>query len=291
MALYRIPPGKDEAECQRQRCVVVARATALCDPRTPVIAGDPMGEQPAACTVAVQYSWDCLRRLRQALEEVGRPVHVDSVLVPEGTSEESIELAAAVSPKVYTMSKMLMAQEFSSEGTRASFCHFVTAFPMSRPLEELQPPFVVLDGLESSHIIGQILRTAYHFGVDSVVASQLAWDRLDSRACRVSMGWAFHMVFHLADSLPAALARLQGRGIDLCAIEFSRAANAEQPTKRGNKWALVIGNEEQGVSPAALALCESSVRVHLRKEGSMNVAHAAAICLYELAGREETPSP
>ena len=60
--------------------------------------------------------------------------------------------------------------------------------------------------------IGQILRTAFHLGVASVIGSWGPWDNLRGRALWVSMGWCYHMDFHLADPL-AVLKRRDGTGL------------------------------------------------------------------------------
>eukprot|EP00913_Durusdinium_trenchii_P002715 g2513.t1 len=49
------------------------------------------------------------------------------------------------------------------------------------------------------------------------------------------------------------------------------------------RWALVVGNEERGVSEEVLRCCNDFLRVPQVRGASLNVAHAAAICIYELA--------
>jgi len=280
-ALYRVPSRRDEAECRRQEHKLIAQAV----PEDENMELSPSGEAAGRlCRVSVHYSWDCLRRLQSALES-GRKITVGSVLVPQGTPDDQFALAAGISPNVYTAGRALMATEFSTPGSRKSFCHFVTAFPVSCPLDEMRPPFVVLHDVESSHTIGQIIRTAYHFGLDSVVVSRATWEHLDARACRVAMGWAYHMDFHVADSVEEVLARLRARGVELYAADPSSPLpiTPRRPRVDGG-WALVLGGEESGLSPAVAGLCDVRVRVPLREQGLLSVAHAAAICLYELGG-------
>eukprot|EP00435_Cladocopium_sp_Y103_P051299 s1495_g15.t2 len=46
-------------------------------------------------------------------------------------------------------------------------------------------------------------------------------------------------------------------------------------------WALVVGNEDKGVSPDVLECCDDFLCVPQVRGASLNVAHAAAICMYE----------
>ncbi|CAE8614262.1 unnamed protein product [Polarella glacialis] len=257
--------------CQQQKEELARRAVE--------VAGGAPG---TACTVDVHYSWACLERLQQA-RELGRSITVDSVLLPGDSSEEQVALAQRCAPVVFSADKSLMASDFANEGSRKNNCHFVAAFPVSQQLSVLKPPYVVLDGIGSSHNIGQILRTAYHFGIDSVILSQEAWQQLDARACRVAVGWAYHMDFHMAHSLPEALQALCAQGVTLYAAEDSASSEEVRPhaPRDSELWGLVLGHE---VSPEVLARCDFRVRAPQRLSGTMNVAHAAAICLYELAG-------
>ena len=226
------------------------------------------------CYVDVHYSWVCLERLQQALE-IGRCITVGSVLVPEGVSSEELELSAKCSPLVFRAKSNLIDAGLAIKGSRKNFCRFAVAYPVSMDLSKMQAPFIVIDQIASSHCLGQILRTAYHFGIDSVILSQAAWQFIDSRAMRVSVGWGYHMVFHLASSLPNTLQRLQSRGINLFSISEDPSVGKIAPTNES--WALLLGCD-------SLELQQSKVRVPCQMPGMLDIAHAAAIAIYELSG-------
>ncbi|CAE8701788.1 unnamed protein product, partial [Polarella glacialis] len=63
---------------------------------------------------------------------------------------------------------------------------------------------------------------------------------------------------------------------------FSTAVAPHEPLG-DRSWALIVGHEEEGVSAASVALSDACVCVPQRQGESLNVAHAAAICLYELS--------
>lgn len=98
------------------------------------------------------------------------------------------------------------------------------------------------------------------------------------------MGWLYHMDFHLADPLADALHGLRAAGVKLYAAEehFRNPVSPHLPRADRN-WALILGHEDRGVSEESIALSHERICVPQRGGESLNVAHAAAICLYELS--------
>jgi len=239
------------------------------------------------CVVGVHFSAVCLRRLRLA-RAAGREVVLDSVLLPESASEDLKELALAASSVVYSVPEQLFTREFQwkAAGKAAAACSFAVAFPVSRPLAGLQPPFVVLDDVRNSRNIGEILRTAAHLGITSVIASRASWDSINGRAARTSMGWIYHADFHVADPLSEALDLLRQAGCTLYAAS-SRFASPVGPhgPPGDRRWALIVGNEDTGLSEESRAMSDQRITVKSRGGECLNVAQATAICLYEL-GRD-----
>lgn len=276
-AIYRTKTRRDHGEYQRQVRKLSAQALGQHFARfEPAL-------QRLECPVCVHYSWGCLKRLLEA-REIGRSVLVDSVLVPTCVEDSLLQIAFAAAPTVLMAEVELIQDEFSSEGSsQEGSVNYVVAHPVSTPLQELRPPFLVLDGLGAAQNIGQILRTAYHLGITSVVASRSVWNSLSGRCCRVSMGWLYHMDFHLADPLADALKEMKDLGVRVYVAEdhFKKAVQPHPVGKRN--WALIVGHEDNGASAESLALADERVCVPQRQGESLNVAHAAAICLYELS--------
>ena len=136
-------------------------------------------------------------------------------------------------------SDRLHGQQRCSLFRRFDGCRFLVAFACSIPIAEMVPPFVVLDGLNSASNVGQVLRTAYHLGVNSVIVSPGAWSCLNGRACRVSMGWFYRMSFHVARPLSKAIQELKQLGVCLYVAEnqFSQPVAPHQP-HGDRKWAF-----------------------------------------------------
>jgi len=287
VAIYRNRARRDHREYQTQVRILADRAQTQRGLSPHPQAHGKQRELPLRkleSVVGVHYSWDCLRRLHQA-QQAGHSILVDSILIPTCTAEHLVELAASIAPSVFVADPALIDQEFAFEGSNErGQCKYVVAFPIPRPISELQAPLVILDDLGSAQNIGQILRTAYHFGITSIVATQSSWNCLTGRACRVSMGWLYFMDFHLTDALPSALETLRKSGVRIYAAEDYFATPVAPHEPAGDRsWALILGREDKGVSPAAIAASDTCVCVPQRQGESLNVAHAASICLYELS--------
>ena len=145
------------------------------------------------------------------------------------------------------------------------------------PAIDPQAATVVLDRLQDAGNVGSILRTAAAFGVGQVLALQGTAALWSPKVLRAGMG--AHFGLRLLEGLqPHDLAALQlplvGTSLESDALLHSAAL--PQPC------AWVLGHEGQGVAPALLARCALTVRIpQPGGEESLNVAAAAAVCLYE----------
>jgi len=136
---------------------------------------------------------------------------------------------------------------------------------------------VVLDRVQDAGNVGSILRTAAAFGVGQVLALQGTAALWSPKVLRAGMG--AHFGLHLVEGLQLAdLAVLTVPlvGTSLVTEVLLPTAALPQPC------AWVLGHEGQGVAPALLARCALTVRIpQPGGEESLNVAAAAAVCLYE----------
>ena len=98
------------------------------------------------------------------------------------------------------------------------------------------------------------------------------------------MGGVFRQPIMVAPSLEEAADLLRQEGFDLCAAALTRDARPLGETPFGQRAAVVIGNEGNGLSPQMIARCSRSVIIPMAREGqSLNAAAAACILMWELA--------
>ena len=153
---------------------------------------------------------------------------------------------------------------------------FVLPLPAAPAIDPLAAS-VVLDRVQDAGNVGSILRSAAAFGVGQVLALQGTAALWSPKVLRAGMG--AHFGLRLIEGLqPQALAALHlpRVGTSLDSAVLLPAAALPQPC------AWVLGHEGQGLAPEVLARCALTVRIpQPGGEESLNVAAAAAVCLYE----------
>ncbi len=148
-------------------------------------------------------------------------------------------------------------------------------------------PMVVLDRIGNAHNLGAIARTAAFFGVPRVVlAGDPAAARPGEAAHRVAEGGLEFVEIWTADDIAGWLRQLVSAGFAVIGAATRGGEPLEAIAGVPAPWALVLGNEEQGLGARAAAAC--SRRVTIAGAGrveSLNVSVAAAILLSRLVGR------
>ena len=141
----------------------------------------------------------------------------------------------------------------------------------------------VLDGIGNPHNLGAIARSAAFFGCRALVLSaDPRQGGLSDAAFRTSEGGLEALEVFRAEDLPRALRGLAPRIQTVAAVARGGVPPAQIP--RDAPIALVLGNEEDGVTPATVGAC--AMRVTLPPAGpveSLNVSVAAAVLIHTLA--------
>lgn len=142
-------------------------------------------------------------------------------------------------------------------------------------------PTLVLDRLQDPGNAGSILRSAAALGVRQVLALQGTVALWSPKVLRAGQGAHFGLT--LVEGLsPEALA---ATGLPLVATS-SHGGQDVWAAQWPEPFAWVFGHEGQGVRPELLAACAARVRIpQPGGEESLNVAAAAAVCLYEALRR------
>jgi TrmH family RNA methyltransferase len=156
---------------------------------------------------------------------------------------------------------------------------------------------IYLEDIRSPFNIGAIFRTAESFGVEKIYLSPLCADPLHPRAERTAMGCAGVLSWERLSADPAAGSNTEQKGKNgflkapLFALETGgvRLGDFQFP----QKGTMIVGSEELGISPGALALVEDSLGCltipSYGAKGSLNVSVAFGIVMQAwaetLAGR------
>lgn len=198
---------------------------------------------------------------------------------------------------VYVGSKSLIEQIIGF-----NFHRGVLACAYRRPLRHvsdvvpLEGPctLVVCHAVQDPENLGGMLRNAAAFGADAVIVGPHSADAFSRRVLRVSMGAAFRLqIAELVDW--QQLRQLRDRlRVELVAAVLDERAQPLREAGRGERLALVFGNEAHGLDDDTLALCDRRVTIPMHPgTDSLNVAVASGIFLYhfvQVAGWTAAPS-
>jgi 23S rRNA (guanosine2251-2'-O)-methyltransferase len=147
------------------------------------------------------------------------------------------------------------------------------------------PIIVVADGITDPQNLGSIVRTAEALGAQGVVIPQRRAVGITSTVLKVAAGALEHLPVARVVNLSRALSQLKEAGFWI----YGTMAEAEQAihtidfTDR-RPVVLAVGSEGDGLSLLTQKGCDLLVSIPLKgKTPSLNVANAAAMCLYEIS--------
>ena len=137
---------------------------------------------------------------------------------------------------------------------------------------------VMLENIQDAGNLGSILRSTAAAGIATVLLSQGCAFPWSPKVLRAGMGAHFSLDIYDNADLAAAVQRLSGRLI--CNSGHARKSLYQADLRGPLAW--LFGNEGLGVSPELSAAAAEQVRIPMPgKIESLNVAAAAAICLFE----------
>jgi len=137
---------------------------------------------------------------------------------------------------------------------------------------------VMLEDLQDPGNLGSILRSCAASGITDVLLSKGSVHAWSPRVLRAGMGAHFVLKIHEDADLTAVARAFPGR---LLATR-PRAPQTVFDTDLKGKIGFMFGNEGAGLSAALLAAAHSVMAIPMPGKGeSLNVAAAAAVCLFE----------
>jgi len=151
---------------------------------------------------------------------------------------------------------------------------------------------LLLDGIASPFNLGAVFRTAAAYRVDHlwIVGSQI--DPSNSKAGRTALGSDRYVPWTSIETAEEAIAAVAAEGDRLIGIELADGATPMHEAMLDGPLCLAIGHEDRGLSKAMLEACDDVVFLpQLGKIGSLNLASATAIAIWEARRREWIDQP
>lgn len=231
--------------------------------------------------------------VREAVDRPGTVVELFVTREASGRHDDLLRAAAAAGAPVNLVSGEVMsalAQTVTPQGLVA------VCTTLDRPLTEVlasAPRLVaVLAHARDPGNAGTVIRTADAAGAEAVLLTGDSVDPYNGKCVRASAGSIFHLPVCVGGRVEDDLPALRAAGLRVLAadghsdLDLDRAVDdalLDGPT------AWVFGNEAWGLPEATRALADAVVKVpiHGRAE-SLNLATAAAVCLYASARAHRT---
>jgi tRNA (guanosine-2'-O-)-methyltransferase len=142
---------------------------------------------------------------------------------------------------------------------------------------------LVLDNVQSPFNVGAIVRTAAAYRVEHAWLVATTPDLDDAKVRKTALGCDRYLTWDRTDNAVDALSAAREAGFSPIALELADGAAPLHEIAPDGDVCLVVGHEDRGLAPATLDACDAVVYVPmLGKVGSLNVATATAIALYEL---------
>jgi TrmH family RNA methyltransferase len=180
-----------------------------------------------------------------------------------------------------------LAQTITPQGVLA-VCRFVDV-PLACLAGAAPRLTVILANARDPGNAGTVLRTADAAGADGVVFAGASVDPYNSKCVRATAGSLFHLPVVAGVPVAEAVAALRGAGQQVLAADGRAARNLDEADQAGmlaRPTAWLLGNEAWGLPGEVAGLADEAVAVPIYGHAeSLNLAAAAAICLYGSARR------
>jgi TrmH family RNA methyltransferase len=142
--------------------------------------------------------------------------------------------------------------------------------------------------------VGTLIRTADAAGADAVVLSAESVDPHNPKAVRASVGSLFHLPITVEADVVTAAKSWREQGLQVLAADGYGSSDLDECIDDGtlakpSVW--LFGNEAHGLPDGFDAIVDRSVKVPIYgRAESLNLATAAAICLYASARAQRSTS-
>ncbi len=150
-------------------------------------------------------------------------------------------------------------------------------------LEQDKAPFLIaLDRITDVRNFGAIARTAMAAGLDAIIIPEKGSATVTDEAIKTSAGALLHLPVCRSQNLFQTIKHLKDDGLQIiCGTE---KANKELFFDTYTKpCVIIVGSEEDGISPALMKLADKLVKIPMKSElDSLNVSVAAGIMMYEV---------
>ena len=178
-----------------------------------------------------------------------------------------------------------MAQTDNYQGVIAivppfEYCEIDDILNYAKEKEE-NPFVIILDGIEDTHNLGAIIRTAETAGVHGIIIPKRRAASVNSTVSKVSCGAVEYMRVARVNNITDSIKKLKEEGLWICGTSISAEKYYFNQDLTG-PLGIVIGNEGKGMSDLVEKNCDFLVKIPMMgKVESLNASVSTGIIIYE----------
>ena len=148
--------------------------------------------------------------------------------------------------------------------------------------ERNEDPFIlILDGIEDTHNLGAIIRTAETAGVHGIIIPKRRAAQVNSTVSKVASGALQYMKIARVNNISDTISKLKDNGVWVCGTAIDAEKYYYDQSLTG-PLAIVIGNEGKGISELVKRNCDFLVKIPMKgKVTSLNASVSTGIIVYE----------
>ena len=140
---------------------------------------------------------------------------------------------------------------------------------------------LILDNIQDPGNLGTIIRSSVAFDIDTIVLSPNTVDIYNPKVIRSTQGMIFYTNI-ITLELKEFINEIKTKNYTIFGTNVRNGKNIKEITLP-EKFALVLGNEGQGVSKEIESLCDDNIYIKMSSKcESLNVSVATSILLYEV---------
>jgi len=157
--------------------------------------------------------------------------------------------------------------------------HYSTSFT-----KRTFPVTLICENVTNAPNVGSLFRTADAFGIEKLIlcGKHIPQGRKMTKTSRSTEKW---VNYKISEHILKEINQLKTKGYHIIALEITESSKVLHKYQFSQKHpiALIIGDENFGVSEDTLALCDDILHVEMfGKNSSMNVVQATSVALYEI---------
>jgi len=231
----------------------------------------------------------------QAVREALRiPGVVEAVFFRWAAVHDHVDLLAAareagVAPYAVSEQNLATLSDTVSPQGVVAVCRTVDV-PLAEAMADGVQLVVICAQIRDPGNAGTVIRCADAFGADAVILSSDSVEVYNPKTVRASVGSIFHLPLVTGVDLADAIAACREAGLQVFATDGEAGTELTDLNGRlAAPTAWVMGNESWGLPVEHLQLADTTVAVPIYGQAeSLNLATAAAVCLYASASAQRT---